>query len=60
VFAAFAPATLPNATVGVFSSVTITGSGGTAPTLPEAVVLLLALGLTGIGFLRLRRRARPE
>lgn len=30
------------------------------PTLPQVFVLLLALGLTGIGYLRLRRRARAE
>ncbi len=30
------------------------------PTLPQAFVLLLALGLAGIGYLRLRQRARAE
>ncbi|MEO8260321.1 MAG: ice-binding family protein [Acidobacteriota bacterium] len=114
---AFAPATMPNATVGVPYSQALTGSGGTAPyvftsvggalpagitlttptvmagtptaagssaftlrvtdanacfaersltvltvtavpTLPEAFVLVLALGLTGVGYLRLRRRVR--
>jgi hypothetical protein len=114
-----APATLPNGTVGVPSSQTITGSGGTAPfsfgvtagtlpagvtltpagtlsgtpttagtatftirgtdvngffaerpftmaiatgvpTLPQVFVLMLALGLTAVGYVRLRRRARPE
>ena len=114
-----APATLPNGTVGVPFSQTLTGSGGTAPnsfgvtagtlpagltltpagvlagtpttpgtstftirgtdvngffaeltfttsivtgvpTLPQAFVLLLALGLTAVGYVRLRRRARPE
>jgi large repetitive protein len=28
------------------------------PTLPQAFAVLLALGLTGIGYVRLRRRAR--
>jgi uncharacterized repeat protein (TIGR01451 family) len=118
----FAPATLPNGTVGVLFSQTLTGSGGTAPfsfsvtagalpagvtltpagtlgllsgtptapgtstftirvtdaggffaelpftmaiaagvpTLPQAFVLLLALGLMAVGYVRLRRRARAE
>src|ERR1700674_126716 len=30
------------------------------PTLPQAFVLLLALGLTGVGYVRLRRRVRAE
>ena len=30
------------------------------PTLPQALVVLLALGLTGVGYFRLRRRARAE
>jgi plastocyanin len=30
------------------------------PTLPQAFVLLLALGLTGVAYLRLRRRDRAE
>jgi uncharacterized repeat protein (TIGR01451 family) len=117
-----APATLPNGTVGVLFSQTLTGSGGTAPfsfsvtagalpagvtltpagtlgllsgtptapgtstftirvtdaggffaelpftmaiatgvpTLPQAFVLLLALGLMAVGYFRLRRRARAE
>ncbi|MCX6538475.1 MAG: IPTL-CTERM sorting domain-containing protein [Acidobacteria bacterium] len=114
-----APATLPNGTVGVAYSQTITGSGGTAPytftvnsgalpagltltaagvlagtpttagtpavtirgtdangcfkdtsytmniispvpTLPQWGALLLAAGLLGLGYLRLRRRARAE
>jgi uncharacterized repeat protein (TIGR01451 family) len=114
-----APATLPNGTVGVPFSQTLTGSGGTAPfifsvtagalptgvtltpagvlagtpttpgpftftirgtdvngafgaqafttsittavpTLPQVFVLMLALGLTAVGYVRLRRRARPE
>lgn len=114
-----APATLPNGTVGVAYSQTITGSGGTAPytftvtsgalpagltltstgvlsgtpttsatstftirgtdangcfaeraftisittavpTLPQAFVVLLALGLGGLGYFRLRQRARAE
>jgi Putative Ig domain len=117
-----APATLPNGTVGVPFSQTLTGSGGTAPfsfsvtagalpagvtltpagtlgllsgtptapgtstftirvtdvggffaersftmvvatgvpTLPQAFVLLLALGLIAVGYFRLRRRARAE
>jgi hypothetical protein len=113
----FSPATLPNATVGVFYTQTLTGSGGTGPyvftgvggafppgiglstptvlsgtptvagtsnfalrvtdangcfadrpftvitiaavpTLPQAFVVLLALGLTGVGYVRLRRQAR--
>ena len=30
------------------------------PTLPQAVIVLLALGLTGVGYFRLRRQARAE
>jgi len=30
------------------------------PTLPQAFVLLLALGLMAVGYFRLRRRARAE
>ena len=30
----------------------------TVPTMPQAVVVVLALGLTGVGYVRLRRRAR--
>jgi hypothetical protein len=30
------------------------------PTLPQIFVVLLALGLTGVGYVRLRRRARSE
>jgi Putative Ig domain len=118
----FAPATLPNGTVGVPFGQTLTGSGGTppfsfsvtagalpagvtltpagglgllsgtptapgtstftirvtdsggfftelpftmtiatgVPTLPQAFVLLLALGLIAVGYFRLRRRARAE
>jgi type VI secretion system secreted protein VgrG len=117
-----APATLPNGTVGVPFSQTLTGSGGTAPfsfsvtagalpagvtltpagtlgllsgtptapgtstftirvtdvggffaerpftmaiatgvpTLPQAFVLVLALGLTAVGYFRLRRRDRAK
>jgi hypothetical protein len=113
----FGPATLPNATVGVFYTQTLTGSGGTGPyvftgvggafppgigftsanviagtptvagtsnfalrvtdangcfadrpftvvtiaavpTLPQVFVLVLALGLAGVGYVRLRRQAR--
>ena len=114
-----APPTLPNGTVGVAYTLTIVGSGGTAPytfgvtagalpagltltsagvlagtpttagastftirgtdangcfaelpyavtiiipvpTLPQMATLLLAVGLIGLGYLRLRRRARAE
>lgn len=44
---------------GCFSERPFTLLTATAvPTLPQAFVLLLALGLTGIGYVRLRRRAR--
>jgi hypothetical protein len=38
---------------------TITTIAG-VPTMPQAFVLLLALGLMGVGYLRLRRRARAD
>ena len=46
---------------GCFAELTFTTSIVTGvPTLPQAFVLLLALGLTAVGYVRLRRRARPE
>ncbi len=46
---------------GCFAELPFTLSVTTAvPTLPQAFVLLLALGLTTIGYFRLRRRARAE
>jgi hypothetical protein len=30
------------------------------PTLPQSITLLLALGLTGVGYFRLRRRAQRQ
>jgi large repetitive protein len=41
----------------VLYTITI-GGPAPVPTLPQAFVLLLALGLTGAGYVRLRRRAR--
>jgi hypothetical protein len=44
---------------GCFAAISYTMSITTGvPTLPQAFVVLLALGLTGIGYFRLRRRAR--
>ncbi|MEK6192569.1 MAG: putative Ig domain-containing protein [Chloroflexota bacterium] len=44
---------------GCFAEVTFTITIPTpVPTLPQAFVVLLGLGLTGVGYLRLRRRAR--
>jgi hypothetical protein len=46
---------------GCFAVISYTMSIATGvPTLPEAFAVLLALGLTGIGYFRLRRRARAE
>ena len=46
---------------GCFAAIPFTLSVATAvPTLPQVFVVLLAVGLTGIGYVRLRRRALAE